>query len=546
MNGARPVRRLGDGALSAEVEHVGEAHGLATAVAGSTLPAGVEEVVPGFRSVTVVADPDVADLQALAALLAAARVAGAAPGRGRRVTIPVTFDGPDLEDVAELAGVPPDAVVDLLEHAALEVAFVGFAPGFPYLVGLPPPLADIPRRATPRAGVRAGSVALGGGFAGAYPSAMPGGWHLVGRTGTALFDPGAAPYSLLAPGDAVRFVRSDDEPSPPAPARAPLGAADAVDGADAGRGSPRRSVAVEEPGLMTLVEDLGRVGVAALGVPRAGAADADALELANRLVGNDPGAAALECTAHGPTLRFAAPAHVAVVGGADVHLDGRAIPTGVVLPVAAGQRLRVGPVGGDLRAYVGIDGGIDTPPLLGSRSSDTLCGLGPGRLVAGDEVPLGPPGRPHGRLHHGHRRAPGPRLLRILPGPDPLADDGLKLLTGSTWTVGAASDRVGVRLSGPRIRAGSSLVSSRGVVTGTVQLPPDGAPIVLSCDHATVGGYPAVAAVVRADLAELGRCRPGDEVRFEAVGLDEAASLRAERRRRLERQVVGWFPLRSD
>ncbi|HUO47861.1 MAG TPA: biotin-dependent carboxyltransferase family protein, partial [Acidimicrobiales bacterium] len=240
-----------------------------------------------------------------------------------------------------------------------------------------------------------------------------------------------------------------------------------------------------------------------------------------------------------------APAHVAVVGRAEVHVDGRVMPPDLVVPVTAGQRLRVGAIRGDLRAYVGIDGGVATPTLLGSRSSDTLCGLGPGRLLAGDELGLGPPGRPHGRLERPAEPAHGPRVLRVVMGPDPVSDEAGRALGGSTWTVGGASDRVGLRLQGPALDVDATDVTSRAMVTGAVQVPPDGSPIVLGCDHATVGGYPVVAAVVRADLGRLGRLRPGDEVRFEPVDLPEAARLRAERRRRLDRQVVGWFPIRS-
>ena len=365
---------------------------------------------------------------------------------------------------------------------------------------------------------------------------MPGGWHLVGRTGLALFDPDTEPYALLAPGDKVRFAPSDDQPPPAAPARPALVAA---------VGAGRRHAVVDEPGLLTTIQDRGRIGVGALGVPRAGAADPDALELANRLVGNDPGEAALECTARGPTLVFATGAHVAVVGTAEVDIDGRAVPPDLVLPVAAGQRLRVGAIAGDLRAYIGIDGGIATPRLLGSRSSDLLFGLGPGRLLAGDELALGRPRRPHGRLER-RREASGPRLLRVLVGPDPVPAGTIRALMDGRWTVGEESDRVGLRLQGPALDGRAPVVASKAMVTGAVQLPPDGAPIVLACDHATVGGYPVAAVVVSADRGELGRCRPGDEVRFEPVDLAEAGRLRDRRRHRLDRQVVGWFPVRTD
>jgi KipI family sensor histidine kinase inhibitor len=529
----RPLDALGDGALVADAGSTHHAHALARAL--GRVGHDVEEIVVGLRTVTVVFDPDAADAAGIAEAMATIPATWDGPTEQRHVEIPVAFDGPDLDEVAAAARIRPCDVVEQLESAVLEVAFVGFAPGFAYLVGLPPALAAIGRRATPRLSVPAGSVALAGGFAGVYPSAMPGGWHVLGRSGLRLFDPGRPPYAVLAPGDTVRFARGEvDDPGP-----------------DAGRDLLRpehtatgRSAVVEDPGLFTLIQDSGRTGVAALGVPRAGAADPDGLELANRLVGND-GGAALECTVRGPALRFTGATHVAVVGDAPVHLDGRLVPPDVVLSVDRGQTLAVGAVRGTLRAYLAVAGGLETPVLLGSRSSDVLCGLGPGRLRAGDELAIGTASRPHGRLEHSTAGTGPPRVLRVVVGPDRLPD-ALERLVADTWTVGDASNRVGIRLRGPVVPVATPAVASRGVVTGVVQVPPDGAPIVLSCDHATVGGYPALATVVRADLGELGRCRPGDNVRFDVVDLDHAARLRAERTRRLERQVVGWFPTRSD
>ncbi len=545
MTGRRAVHHLGDSALVADSDTTGEARGLARALSASWSGTGVEDVVTGFRSVTVIADPEVADMAALATSMSTTPLSPGTPpglgndGPGRRVEIPVAFDGPDLDDVARDVGLERDEVVRLLHAAVLEVAFVGFAPGFGYLVGLPPPLDGVRRRNRPRSAVPPGSVGLGGGFAGIYPTAMPGGWHLVGRTGMALFRPDTPPYAVLAPGDSVVLAPGPVTTVPPVVPRPRLVAG-------RGRDIPTRWAIVEEPGMFSVVQDGGRIGVAAMGVPRAGAADPDTLELANRLVGNIPTAAAVECTARGPSLRFRSRAHVAVVGGAVVGLDGHAIPSDIVFPVAPDQVLDVGEIRGRLRAYVAVDGGVDSPVVVGSRSSDVLCGLGPGRLRQGDELGFGPPARPHGRLQVSHGARERSRLLRVLAGPDPFPDDALDRLVGQAWTVADPSDRVGIRLAGTPLPVPATAPGSRGVVTGTVQVPPDGMPIVLCCDHATVGGYPVIAVVVRADLGVLGRCRPGEAVAFEVVDLARAAELRVERRRRLDGRVVGWFPTRSD
>jgi len=367
----RDVRPFGDGALVAEVASAADAHGLAGTVSDAGWH-GVEDVVVGYRSVTVVTDPAAVDIAAMGDELARIPVATRDRGSRRRFEIPVAFDGPDLDDVTALTGMSRDAVVEQLLDSDLEVAFVGFLPGFAYLEGLPPALAAVPRRATPRSAVAAGSVGIGGGFAGVYPQASPGGWQLLGRTGFELFDPGAPPFAVLRPGDGIRFREARDPGAVVPRTRAPL------------RSVASRTALVEAPGLLSLVQDLGRLGVARLGVPRAGAADPFALRAANRLVGNEDGAAALEVTALGPRLRFGHAAHLAVVGRAEVHLDGRPVEVDTVVPVSPGQEVARGRTLDDLRCYLAVSGGFDVTPLFGSRSSDVLTASAP---------PAGPGGR---------------------------------------------------------------------------------------------------------------------------------------------------------
>ncbi len=538
MTAPRRVRRFGDGALVADVDSVGDAHGLAAAVSGAGGWHGVEDVVVGYRSVTVVADPTVTDLEAMAAELSRLPAAARHRGPRRQVEIPVAFDGPDLDDVAGLAGTTRAAVVDALVGAELCVAFLGFLPGFAYVDRLPEALAAVPRRSSPRPTVPAGSVALGGGFAGIYPQASPGGWQILGRTGFELFDPDTAPFATLRPGDTIRLRAAADPGVTATRVRPPL------------RSTGARTVAVEAPGLLSMVQDLGRPGVARLGVPRAGAADPYAVRAANRLVGNGDGAAALEVTALGPRLRFGRDAHVAVVGRAEVTVDGRPVDVDTVVPVAAGQALAVGRTLGDVRCYLAVSGGFELPPVLGSRSSDVLTGLGPGALRAGDVLGLGPAARPRGRMVRDDTAVgpgDGARVLRVMAGPDELDTDVVARLAADVWEVGSASDRVGVRLhGGGPLPVTTPGIASRGTVTGAIQVPPDGAPVALLCDHATVGGYPVVATVVRADLGVLGQLGPGDPVRFEPVDQAEAQRARARAERALEIAASGWYPVRTD
>ncbi|GAA4992517.1 biotin-dependent carboxyltransferase family protein [Kitasatospora paranensis] len=273
---------------------------------------------------------------------------------------------------------------------------------------------------------------------------------------------------------------------------------------------------VVRPGPLTTVQDLGRRGVAHLGVPRAGALDEPALRAANRLLGNPPGAAALETTLGGVALRALAPAVVAVTGApAPVRVGGRPAAWGAAVAVPAGALLEVGPATHGVRSYLAVAGGIAVPEVLGSRSADLLSGLGPAPLAEGDLLPVGdaPPG-----LAAALVPLPGPPAelvlrLRLGPHADWFADP--LLLARPGHRVAAASNRVGLRTEGPALaRARTGELASEGMVLGAVQVPPDGLPVVFLADHPTTGGYPVVGVVPRADLAAAAQARPGTPVRF--------------------------------
>lgn len=553
----REVVPFGDSAWLVEVDSVDVAQQLASSlqqeIVANTAPMAIGDVVVGFRSLVVHVDPLTNDPQRsqpwLAQLedsLRAGSEADDLPAAARRVDIPTTFDGPDLDEVAEVAGLAADAVVELLTGCELRVAFLGFSPGFPYLVGLPPALEGVQRRASPRTSVPPGSVALAGGFAAVYPQSTPGGWMLVGRTSLPLFDPEVPPYARLRAGDIVRFRPTDPE-----------GTVSPVDfgrtGSSSGR-APRRAqsprfVEVLEPGLLSLVEDGGRTSVASIGIPDAGPADPDSMRLANRLVGNPDDDAAIEVTARGPTLRFRADAHIAVVTAThesiDLTIDRHPVGDDTVVPVSNGQTVSAGQLRHGLRAYLGIAGGIEIPMVVGSRSSDVLSGLGLGPLVAGDQLDLGAPRHPRGFLTPARSEGSvsDPSVIRVIEGPHRFGPEGLDRLCSIRWRVSDASNRVGLRLSAPGAALSTpGRIHSTGTVTGAVQVPPDGQPIVLMPDHATVGGYPVIACVIRADLARLGQLRGGDFLGFELVTHPMARDGLIEHERMLANRVSGWFP----
>ena len=519
----------------------------AAGIAAADLP-GVVEVVPGSRSVLVEIDPPVTDVESLVEQVARLDLDRAAVPEVRRThTVPTAFDGPDLEFVCRSAQVSPEELTELMTSATFRVEMVGFAPGFGYLSGLPERLCSVPRRDTPRPSVPAGSVALAGGFAAVYPRASPGGWQLVGRTRWRPFDPEVPPYGLLSPGDAVRFV-PDLTPGPTT-----------SQGSSRSSRRPWESVsdprfAVLDPGMHTLVEDGGRLGVAHLGVPRAGPADALAHGLANLLVGNRRGAAALEVTAHGPVLRCLATTYLAVVGGsAEVAVDDRRVDSGRVVPVSAGQQVAVRRLGSGLRTYVAWPGGVDVPTVMGSRSSDVLSRIGPGALEVGDVLGmadragyLGDHLVP-GMLGQDQKTTGSPWRLRVVAGPHLswFALDALDRLGTARFVVDSSSDRVGVRLrpvGDAEVERVPGEIGSEGMVIGAIQVPPDGRPVILGPDHGTLGGYPVVAVVVRADCWKIGQCRPGDEVVLEPVERVEAVAAWRRLERAVDGAVVGHYP----
>jgi KipI family sensor histidine kinase inhibitor len=563
------LRRLGDHALLIGVADPSAARRLTRALTAARLE-GVTEVVGGLATVMVAFDPTTVDVDARRPVVArlmeealgvpsGGEDGGGEDGGGAElVEIACTFDGPDLAEVATLVACTLEAVVAMLIAGPLTVAAVGFSPGFAYLAGLPTALCHVPRRARPRPSVPAGSVALANGHAAVYPSASPGGWQLIGHTEEPLFTPWEPPYARLRPGDHVQFVRSTPALGKRAPRstwRAGSGITTApLPGPHAGA---RPVFEVEEAGLRSVLQDGGRRGLAALGVPAATPADPDSFRLANELVGNPVGACTLEVTAHGPTLRSLSSSFVAVVGGSpDLRLAGQPITAGRVVPVSAGQQLSVGTVRGGLRCYVAIAGGFIGPVLLGSYSSDQLAGLGPGPIRRGSQLwgaTMEPPLGDHLRDGASGVLDPDdPVALRVVPGPhhEWFAPGAFDALAAMRFTVEAASNRVGLRLRhdlrAPVLQEVAGVpdeLDSQGMVTGAVQIPPDGEPVILLTDHATLGGYPVVAVVAAVDHGLLGQCAPGATVVLVPCSHDEAAAALREHRRALDLAVVGHYPL---
>ncbi len=489
---------LRDGALLVEFSELSddEANRAAVTLARRLQRPQVEDAIPAARSLLVVYDALRVGREAIAASverLAAEPAAAGAGSDGRLLRLAVLYDGEDLAELANRAGLPAAELVR--RHAAghYRVAFIGFAPGFAYLAGLPSELAA-PRLTTPRPRVPAGSVAIGGSWTGVYPSVSPGGWRLLGRSSAVLYDAGASPPALLAPGDRVEF-EAVRELAPPRPA------------VDASPAAGRPGFRVLSPGLFTSIQGPPRPGLGSSGVPAGGAMDPIAFARANDVVGNAPGAPSLEITLAGPELEALT----------DVVVSGRG-------EVRSGERVRFRTVETGARVYIAVAGGFIDPRRAGE---------GTRRLLAGDILSIGARDTVTVRSRQTEPEPePEPEhseevSLRVVLGPEAarFAPAERDRFFATPWRVTPESDRRGLRLDGEPLRHSEAPeMLPSGTVPGTIQVPGSGLPIVLGPDGPVTGGYPRLATVVGADLWRLGQARPGATLRFRAVDFREAAS----------------------
>jgi KipI family sensor histidine kinase inhibitor len=488
---------------------------------------GLIESVPTYRSLLVHFDPLAASFEEVSPHLTelASRISGGPSEPSPLKEVPTVYDGEDLDAVADHTGLSNKEVIALHQGTEYRVYMLGFSPGFAYM-GMLPEAIETPRLTTPRTRVPAGSVAIAGRQTSVYPSSTPGGWSLIGRSSLTLFDAGASPPTFFLPGDRVRFVRVTQvaETTTSVP--------------------PQRSVAGEptfevlDGGLLTTVQDLGRTGYQRYGVPVAGAADAKALRTANLLVGNRPDAAALECSAVGPKVKFLRTTVVSLCGadlGAVLErgdLGPWPVPSWCSFLARAGNVLMFSGRQSGCRTYVAVAGGVEVTPVLGSRSTYLASGLGGhnGRALKKGDVLYAL--RPEGRPSSGRRwpdalipEASSELTVRIVFGlqEDYFSKKTQETLVSSEYVLAPSSDRMGCRLQGPRLKhRGAGEIVTDGMVLGAIQVPPDGLPIVMLADRATTGGYPKIATVIGVDIPRLAQLMPGDKLRFQAVDVRQA------------------------
>ncbi|PRZ18527.1 5-oxoprolinase subunit B/C family protein [Nesterenkonia sandarakina] len=502
----------------------------------------------------------------------------------RHVELEVIYDGEDLDELAAHLGMSVEALINWHSAASWTGAFGGFAPGFTYCVPSPAPgeagpdgatgPLDVPRRSSPRTAVPAGAVALAGEFSAVYPRVSPGGWQLIGHTPATMWElsreaDGESP-ALVRPGDSVRYK--------PVPARSVTTASTAEPDArqhqtphpEDPHQDDDAALTVLDPGLQTLIQDLGRSGLSDLGVSRAGVADEAAARQVNRLLGNGPQAAVLEALHGGLALR-AESTMVLAVAGAQTPLDvtapdgsRRSAPLGTPFALVAGETLTLGAPTRGMRSVIGLRGGIAATPVLGSVSADTMSGLGPAPLQAGDLLrPAGaapgavqPPPDSFGAETPGVGTSGGeasstetPTALRFTYGPraDWFSAEEAARLADQPWEVSQSSNRIGIRLEVPkapaptttRTRTGTGAAEaprplrrlkegelpSEGVVRGSLQMPPAGTPVLFLNDHPVTGGYPVIGVVIDEDLPLAAQLAPADQITLVPVDPDTLTPL---------------------
>ena len=525
----------------------------------------IVEIIPAARTLLIRFDSLLADENTLETEIAGLKLEKGQQKSGKLVEIPVVYDGEDLDDVAALLKIDREEVIRRHTESHYQVAFCGFAPGFAYLTG-GDPVFNVPRRASPRKSIPAGSVALAGKFGGVYPQPSPGGWQLIGRTDVKMFDLDRDPPSLLKPGDRVHFVdvtkdysahskgttnfslsrnekaglakTGDENEAPKIGKTVGNGKTGSYDNAELL--PSKKNLKPEEDAVFKLVttlmpvtfQDRGRLFQSSQGLSPSGALDQKAMANANRLVGNPREQPVLEFTYGNARMKALQPSVIAFTG-ANLPItiksaNGRVFVFEKNTPLAIdeGDEIILGRPFTGFRSYMALRGGFKVEPVLKSASFDSLSNLGPKPLVAGDKVfiandsPLQPVllslDDPYSLPEAGDKV-----VLDVVMGPrtDWFTEQSIAMFLEKPWQVTAASNRIGIRLQSDAHleRSRRDELPSEGTVTGAIEVPANGEPVLFLRDRPVTGGYPVIANLVEDQIDLAAQIPIGASIRFRAV-----------------------------
>ncbi|CAM1654619.1 5-oxoprolinase subunit PxpB [Bartonella apihabitans] len=535
----------------------------------------IVEIIPAARTLLIKFDPSLSDENTLETKIAGLKLEKGQQKSGKLVEIPVVYDGEDLDDVAALLKIDREEVIRRHVESHYQVAFCGFAPGFAYLTG-GDPIFNVPRRASPRKSIPAGSVALAGKFGGVYPQPSPGGWQLIGRTNVKMFDLDRDPPSLLKPGDRVHFVdvtkdysarpegatnfslSRNDEAGKSTPERAnskalkssaSTKAAEANEKAslaktgghdDNGRSATEATPKPQENAVFKLVttlmpvtfQDRGRLYQSSQGLSPSGALDQKAMANANRLVGNSLEQPVLEFTYGNARIKALQPSVIAFTGAnlpitiktakGTVFVFEKNIP----LAIDEGDEIILGRPLAGFRSYMALRGGFKVEPVLKSASFDSLSNLGPKPLSAGDNIFIANNSALRPVLlslddPYSLPKAGDNVVLDVVMGPrtDWFTEQSIAMFLEKHWQVTPASNRIGIRLqSDTRLeRSRSDELPSEGTVTGAIEVPANGEPVLFLRDRPVTGGYPVIANLVEDQIDLAAQIPIGAFIKFRAV-----------------------------
>ncbi|MCH7307250.1 urea amidolyase family protein [Acinetobacter sp. NIPH 1852] len=483
----------------------------------------IQEFIPAARTILVYFDPIFIDGKNLIQWISSQKIDQYSANTNKKeVIINVCYDGVDLIHVAEYLGIGVDEVIYKHTHCHWQVAFIGFAPGFAYLVSSDHPFGNIPRLVSPRKKIASRSVGLAGEYSGIYPKESPGGWQLIGRTDQTMWDVNREQAALLLPSDQVVFKDISKHPTQvtvPATRVVPIKV-------------PQNPVVftVQNVGLQVLIQDEGRKNVAQLGVGQAGAMDRSAFHCANACVGNPKNAAVLEIYNGGLRLKVMKETVIAVTGAETelwvTYANGYTVKQPLYQPIALdqGDEVYLAKARAGIRNYVAVRGGIAVEQVLNSASYDSLAELGTMPVKFGDEIRSAQLKTECVDLDQSANALPkvGDQVVvDIVLGPrmDWFTPESIDLLLEQRWLITVESNRIGLRLAGdkPLQCQIKHELPSEGCCTGAIQIPASGQPVLFMNDHPITGGYPVIAAVAPYHLDLIAQLAAGCYIQFRKI-----------------------------